>query len=362
MKTKFSGRACAGKCLVIILAAGSAVVTTNAQSPRARERASENARFNRRAMSDEEFIREAYARGLAELGLAHIAVQVSRDPDIDRIGHRVINEQGRANDDLRRLADARNITLPTVISQADQRTYDRMARLPGGEFDREYRRHLDTDYRQTIELFAEAAQRARDPQVRDVAAQYANLFEQHAQVIGIRGLPAGVPDSAYGRSRERTYVRGREGGRLIAPPLSDRDAQLLMRAYQQSRTESEAAQLALRNSRDRAIRTEAQNIIAAHQAMEQDMADLAARRGLALPRELLESQRGFLNKASRLSGNEFDRDYHDYLMISHRNSIQLFDQAAGSNDPEVAGFAMKYRDLLRQQGQDAQRVGEGSNR
>jgi predicted outer membrane protein len=143
--------------LALALIAQLGAFSASAQSPRARERANDNARFNRdrtyerddrrdrdrdedrnrytqgARMSDEQFIAEAYQRGQWELQLAHRAVQNSQDKSVQTIGHRIINEQTRANDELKKLASSKGVSLPQDLTSSQKQTYERLAGLQGND-------------------------------------------------------------------------------------------------------------------------------------------------------------------------------------------------------------------------------------
>lgn len=367
------------RALVLLVVAQLAALSASAQSQRARERASDNARFNRSAerdtdrdqdrnrddrrsnrnVSDEQFLAEAYQRSQLELKLAHTAVQVSKDESIQKLGHRIINEHNRANEDLKKLATTKNVTLDTTLSGSDQREYDRLSKLTGTEFDRAYRDHLNSDYKRTIQMFQDAGTDARDTQVRNFASQYATTFGEHAQTIGITGL--------NNNSRDRDYVRGSDNSSASSRsttstgPLAQKDEQFLKKVYRTSRTHSQAAQLATRNSRDRQIQTMAQDIVRDNERMDRDIQDIAQRRGLELPR-LNENQQDELSQLRKLNGNEFDREFNDYLSRTQKNTLEAFDEATKSSDPEVRSFALKYRDGMQQNLRGSQRPGDGTRR
>jgi predicted outer membrane protein len=368
--------------LALALIAQLGAFSALAQSPRARERANDNARFNRdrtyerddrrdrdrdedrnrytqgTRMSDEQFIAEAYQRGQWELQLAHRAVQNSQDKSVQTIGHRIINEQTRANDELKKLASSKGVSLPQDLTSSQKQTYERLAGLQGAEFDKAYRQHLNSDYKETIQMFENAASNGRDGQVRSVASQYAKLFEEHAEVIGM---------GSVGTTSDRSYVRGNDTAATanksnLTGPLSAKDEQFVKRVYRSSQTQVEAAQLAARKSRDNQVQTMAQSIVSDHREMDRDLMELASRRGAQIPRELGSGQQDELAQLKKLSGNEFDREYNDYLERSHKNMLQAFDDAAKSNDADVRSFAMKYRDSVQQHLRSANRNGDGSRK
>jgi len=383
----------ARKLCVIILALQMGALAGFSQSDRARERASDNARFNRdnsgrgtsRAMTDSEFIQRAYAQNLAEMKIAHVAVDASRDPEIQKAGHRIINEQQRANDSLQKIADAKGITVSKELTQRDQAAYDRLSKLQGGEFDKAYRDYISTDYRQIVRMFRDAAQNATDTQLQSLASEYANLFEQHAETLGVKlgsAVASSSSDQQWDRSRDtrdysredsrrdegryswdRNRVRDRDGSVGTSSSstatsagtrasslgaLSKTDEQLLNRAFRQSRMQVQAAQSALKNSKTANIRSLAQSIVTDHQQLNQDLRDLASNRGFTLPTTVAKgSEDSVVDNLEKLSGADFDRAYREYVTSSHRAALNLGDKSS-TTDPDVRNFLSKYQSAAQQ--------------
>jgi putative membrane protein len=373
------------KMLVVALALQMGTTAAFSQSERARERANENARFNReydrRAMTDSEFLQRAYAQNLAEMKLAHVAVQASRDSEVQKMGHRIINEQQRANDALQKIADSKGVTLSKDLTQQDQQTYDRLSKLQGGEFDRAYRDHLNTDYRQIVRMFRDAAQNAQDQQLRNVASEYATLFEQHASTMGVAttgtaatstgtaatgtdtAVAAGTSEQRWNRNdgrrysweRDRNPVREREsaststGTSSATGALSKSDEQVVQRIFRQSRMQVRAAQLAAKNAQNNKIKQVAQDIVADHRQLNQELRDLASNRSLTLPTAAAgrEGDDNVVDNLEKLSGAEFDRAYRDYLNTSHRNMTRQL-ESANTSDPDVRTFVARVQNVVQQ--------------
>lgn len=343
--------------VVVVLAGQIGATALAAQNQRARDRVTQNSATRpSHTMSDSDFVGEAYGRNLGELKLAHLAVNASRDPEIQKIGHRIINEQQRANDDLKKVAESKSITLPSLPNQKDEQEYDRLSKLQGGDFDKAYRDHLNTEFKRTVQIYENASKNAQDAQVRDVASQYASLFEQHAQAIGITGVGS-----------ERGYVRERETTTSTATPaasapLTKADQTFLTRTHLNNMVEVQAARLALKNSKDKQVQTVAQTVLTEHQQMQQELNDLASKKGVTLTKQLPQDQQDFLDKLGKLSGQEFDEAYSKDLLGWHRNAEKQFTQASSSADPDVKSFASRHEGAIRDHLRMIQRTGSGNNR
>ena len=61
----------------------------------------------------------------------------------------MVDDHGKANDELKSLAQNKNITLPTDLDAKDKALHDRLAKLSGAAFDRAYMQAMLTDHRRT---------------------------------------------------------------------------------------------------------------------------------------------------------------------------------------------------------------------
>ena len=55
-----------------------------------------------------------------------------------QFAQRMVTDHSKANDELKSLAQSKNITLPTDVDAKDKATHDRLAKLSGAAFDRAY--------------------------------------------------------------------------------------------------------------------------------------------------------------------------------------------------------------------------------
>lgn len=394
MNQKYFKKQHATKLLVLGLALQMGSLAGIAQSERARERANQNARFNRDrnavgedrreynrpAMTDNQFMQRAYSQNLAEMKLAHVAVQASRDAEVQKAGHRIINEQQRANDALQKIAESKGVTLSKDLHRDDQETFDRVSKLQGAEFDRAYRDHLNTDYPRIIAMYRDAARNAQDEQLRNAASEYATMFEQHASTMGIRagatsagtvgsttGTAAGTSeqrwdrrDGQYSWERDRRNVREREGATTTTPgatsagtsastlgALSKADEQVIERVFRQSQTQVRAAQLAVKNAQNANLKSLAQSIVSDHRQINQDLRDLASNRGVKLPTGSTDARDALLDSLERKSGADFDTAYREYVTNSHRNLTRLT-ESPNTTDSDVRTFLSRVNSTAQQ--------------
>ena len=99
--------------------------------------------------------------------------------------------------------------------------------------------------------------------------------------------------------------------------LSTTDRQFVVKAAQSDMTEIKTSQLALNRSQNSQVRQFAQEMIQQHNESSSKLKPLAARKGVALPKDLGAENQALLVKLTTLSGTRFDQAYMDGQAKAH---------------------------------------------
>jgi putative membrane protein len=99
--------------------------------------------------------------------------------------------------------------------------------------------------------------------------------------------------------------------------------------------------LALSKSQNADVRNFAQMMITDHTKAGNELKELAAKKKVALPTQLGDSQ-GMLEDLNRLSNADFDKEYVEAMVDDHEDTVELFkNEAENSKDAELKAFAAK---------------------
>ena len=136
-----------------------------------------------------QFLKEAASGGMAEVKLGGLAEQRAASDDVKNFGKRMVNDHTKANEDLKRVAAEKNVTLPSDVDHKDKEVYDRLSKLSGKAFDRAYMDLMVKDHEQDVAEFEKAA-RSKDPAVQAFAERTLPTLKDHltdAQQIAASG-------------------------------------------------------------------------------------------------------------------------------------------------------------------------------
>jgi len=131
------------------------------------------------ARGDRKFIEEAAAGGLAEVQLGKLAQQKSQSTQVKDFGARMVQDHGKANDELKAIADSKGVQVPAAPDKSHQKDVDKLSKLSGAQFDREYAAHMLSDHRKDVSEFRKEADQAKDSDVKAFAGKTLPTLQEH---------------------------------------------------------------------------------------------------------------------------------------------------------------------------------------
>jgi putative membrane protein len=90
------------------------------------------------ATNAETFINQMAVAGKAEVELGNLATQRAQNADVKAFGQMMVKDHTQANTELIRIAKQMNVAPPTQLDMKHRELVDRLSKLTGADFDREY--------------------------------------------------------------------------------------------------------------------------------------------------------------------------------------------------------------------------------
>jgi putative membrane protein len=131
---------------------------------------------------DQKFVMEVAKGGMAEVELGKLATEKASSADVKSFGQRMVDDHTKAGDELKALAQSKNITLPTEIDPKEKALRDRLAKLSGEAFDRAYMTAMLDDHRKDANEFRIESRAGKDPEVKAWAAKTLGIVTQHLEL------------------------------------------------------------------------------------------------------------------------------------------------------------------------------------
>ena len=131
---------------------------------------------------EERFMKEAASGGLMEVELGKIAAEKGSHQRVKEFGKRMQADHSKANDQLKKIAAKKGVDLPSEPSGEHKSTMDKLTKLSGAEFDREYMDAMVDDHKEDIEKFQTQADKGKDPDLKKFASDNLPVLKKHLEL------------------------------------------------------------------------------------------------------------------------------------------------------------------------------------
>jgi len=155
--------------------AGTSGQSSTAKSPSGQESGSSA----KGTSADRTFIMEAAAGGMAEVQMGKLATEKASSEDVKRFGRMMVDDHTKANNELMKIAKDKQLMPPHALKPQAQETYDKLSKLSGEQFDRQYMQEMVEDHAKDVAEFKKASQSASDPDVKEFAASTLPTLQKH---------------------------------------------------------------------------------------------------------------------------------------------------------------------------------------
>jgi putative membrane protein len=162
--------------IALVTALGAAALPAPAQQPQAQPGA------QKAPSADADFVREASAAGLGEIGLSQIASQKATSDDVKNFAGTMITDHTAANQKLATIAQGKGIAVSTEPMKAQAAAANSLKQSQGTQFDAKYISLMKKDHAKAIELFKKEADTGQDPELKAFAAETLPTIEHHADM------------------------------------------------------------------------------------------------------------------------------------------------------------------------------------
>jgi len=134
------------------------------------------------AGAEQAFIKEAATGGLMEVELGKLAAEKASSAEVKQFGQRMVDDHGKANQQLSTIAQQKNVQVPTELTGKAKSDYDRLSKLSGEQFDRAYMQLMVRDHRKDVGDFRKQSTSAKDADVKSFASQTLPTLEEHLKL------------------------------------------------------------------------------------------------------------------------------------------------------------------------------------
>ncbi|MCA1609562.1 MAG: DUF4142 domain-containing protein [Acidobacteria bacterium] len=133
--------------------------------------------------ADSKFVMDAAKGGMAEVEMGRMAADKASNADVKQFGQKMVDDHSKAIDELKQVATAKGMTLPSAVDPAHKAAMDKMAKLSGAAFDKAYVADMVKDHKKDVADFKKEASSGKDPDVKAFASKTLPTLQEHLKMI-----------------------------------------------------------------------------------------------------------------------------------------------------------------------------------
>lgn len=134
-------------------------------------------------MDDKKFLKDAALGGMTEVELGKLATQKASRDDVKQFGQKMVDDHGKANDQLKQVASQEKIPVPDTLDSKHQSRIDKLSKLSGENFDKAYVKDQLKDHQTDVKEFNTEAQSGTNPNIKSFAASTLPTLQHHLDMV-----------------------------------------------------------------------------------------------------------------------------------------------------------------------------------
>jgi putative membrane protein len=129
-----------------------------------------------------DFLVEAAEGGLFEVEAARLAQEKAVSPKVKTFAKHMMDEHSKANKELKALAAKKTVTIPSALGEDKKEKIEKLRKLSGNDFDKEYMDMMVKDHKEDVQLFDKESKGSDDNEVEKWAATVLPKLQKHLEM------------------------------------------------------------------------------------------------------------------------------------------------------------------------------------
>jgi predicted outer membrane protein len=135
---------------------------------------------------------------MAEVEMGKMAQSKSQNAEVKTFSQQMIDDHTKGLSEVQAVAQAKGITLPTELDAKHKAMADKLAKLEGDKFDKEYMKMGGTGgHKEALAMLNKNEKSAKDADVKGLATKMKPTVEQHLKAA--QQMPAAKPGTTSGK-------------------------------------------------------------------------------------------------------------------------------------------------------------------
>jgi putative membrane protein len=132
---------------------------------------------------DEKYMTKTAHGLISEVAMGEMAQKNAADERVKQFGKRMVDDHGKDLANLKQLASQKKVTLPDAMDHGQQKEFDKLGKLSGKDFDKEYVKYEAKDHKEDVEDQGKEMKSTSDPDLKKYATAAHDTVSKHKEIV-----------------------------------------------------------------------------------------------------------------------------------------------------------------------------------
>jgi putative membrane protein len=132
-------------------------------------------------MGDRNFVEDMAQEGQGEVALGQLAEQKATNPEVKQFAALMVRDHTRAGEELKTIAAKNNVELKAELADEHKDLRERLSKLSGPEFDREYMKAMIDGHEEAVDDTKNKAEHSDNADIKQWASKALPTVQQHLE-------------------------------------------------------------------------------------------------------------------------------------------------------------------------------------
>lgn len=132
---------------------------------------------------DEKYMTKTAHGLISEVAMGEMAEKNAADERVKQFGKRMVDDHGKELADLKQLASQKKMALPDAMDHGQKKEFDKLGKLSGKDFDKEYVKYEAKDHKEDVEDQGKEMKVTSDPDLKKFATASYETVSKHKESI-----------------------------------------------------------------------------------------------------------------------------------------------------------------------------------
>ena len=305
---------------------------------------------------DSRFIFDAASTNLLEIRLGQLAQSKAINASVKQFGQQMVTDHNNLQTQLTATISKSGTDFKPGMNDEDKKEAERLDKLSGAEFDRQYMTSMIQHHQQDVAEFQTMSSSARSAEARQIATTGLPVIQRHLTMATQVGSQVGATSDVVAYNPNPTTPTTPTQKPPVGPTAStgtqsdvNADMPFIRHAGSTNLMEIRLGQVAQSRATNSAVKQFGQRMVDDHTRLQNQLTAVVSNTGVSFVPAMDASHQQLASRIERLSGAEFDRTYMQAMIQGHQDDINQFQtQSQSARSTQVRNLASGTLPLLQQ--------------